>query len=197
MLSHRLRRRPSLKPMLVQPRVFLVEKNWDAHREILLQYGPVCIPIKTRHWPSAVLMLVQYLRRWPNINPALGQCLLFTGKSVSIRPPNKHGSLTTCWFKAGSSSTTLAQHWTSTWWMFRVYWELLPCYLSAPVTDADLLCERIRTIRTLSIWGSWREGEPGEVRRRGQSSAGLITPPCARTHTAVTRCTSVRRTSHT
>ena len=120
MLSHRLRRRPSLKPMLVQPRVFLGEKNWDAHREILLQYGPVCIPVETRRWPGAVLMLVQYLRRWPNISPALGQCLLFPGKGVSTRPPNKHGSLTTCWFNAGPSSTTLAQHWTSTWWMSRV-----------------------------------------------------------------------------
>ena len=36
----------------------------------------------TRHSPSAVLMLVQRLRRWPNIEPTLAECrpTMFEGK---------------------------------------------------------------------------------------------------------------------
>ena len=36
----------------------------------------------TRHSPNTVFMLVQRLRRWPNIKPALGECTLFAGKAL-------------------------------------------------------------------------------------------------------------------
>ena len=35
----------------------------------------------TRHLPDAVLMLGQRLRRWPNIEPTMGKCTMFEGKS--------------------------------------------------------------------------------------------------------------------
>ena len=38
-------------------------------------------PVRTRRWPAAGLMLVHRLRRWPNIRPAAGQRLVFTGES--------------------------------------------------------------------------------------------------------------------
>ena len=39
----------------------------------------VAPPANTRHRHTVVLMLRQRLRRWPNIRPAIGQCLVFTG----------------------------------------------------------------------------------------------------------------------
>ena len=42
---------------------------------------------------------------------------------VMIRPvPNKQETFTQCWFNIGPPSSTLAQHWTSTGWTFRVCW---------------------------------------------------------------------------
>ena len=43
-------------------------------------------------------------------------------------PPNKHETLTHCWYNAGLHSTMLAQHHTDTGSMFCVYWELPPLY---------------------------------------------------------------------
>ena len=37
-------------------------------------------PANTRLLPNAVLMLGHRLRRWPNINTALGNCLVFADK---------------------------------------------------------------------------------------------------------------------
>ena len=34
-------------------------------------------PANTRHQPNAGPMLVHRLRRWPDIGPALGRCLVF------------------------------------------------------------------------------------------------------------------------
>ena len=36
-------------------------------------------PANTIHWPNAGLMLARRLRRRPNINPALGQYIVFAG----------------------------------------------------------------------------------------------------------------------
>ena len=36
-------------------------------------------PANTKHWSNVDLMLAQRLRRWPNINPTLDECILFTG----------------------------------------------------------------------------------------------------------------------
>ena len=38
-------------------------------------------PANTRHWTNVVLMLSHRLRRWPNINPTLVQCLVFAETS--------------------------------------------------------------------------------------------------------------------
>ena len=46
-----------------------------------------CIPSNmsnTSHWPIAVSMLGHRLRRWPNIEPAMGECLMVTGAYVPI-----------------------------------------------------------------------------------------------------------------
>ena len=39
----------------------------------------ILFPANTRHWPNAGSMLAHRLRRWSNIDPALGQCLVFAG----------------------------------------------------------------------------------------------------------------------
>ena len=36
-------------------------------------------PVNTKRWPNAGSMLVQRRRRWTNIEPALGQRLVFLG----------------------------------------------------------------------------------------------------------------------
>ena len=41
--------------------------------------SPHYIPANTRHSPNAGLMLAQRLRRWSNINPALGDRLVIAG----------------------------------------------------------------------------------------------------------------------
>ena len=37
------------------------------------------VPANTRHWTNAGLLLAQHLRHWPNISPALVQCLVLAG----------------------------------------------------------------------------------------------------------------------
>ena len=37
-------------------------------------------PVNMGRWPDAGLMLAHRLRRWPNINPALGERLVFGGQ---------------------------------------------------------------------------------------------------------------------
>ena len=39
---------------------------------------------RERHCPDDGSMLVQRLRRWPNIDPSLGQCLPFAGWPVNV-----------------------------------------------------------------------------------------------------------------
>ena len=41
------------------------------------------IPANTGHSPKAVSMLAHRLRRWPNIETALGACLVFAGIIIS------------------------------------------------------------------------------------------------------------------
>ena len=41
--------------------------------------GSRTIPANKRHWANAGSMLGHRLRRWPNIDPALAQCLLLAG----------------------------------------------------------------------------------------------------------------------
>ena len=52
-------------------------------------------PANTRHWPRVWWMLAPRLRRWPNIDPTLGQTfqishrLLFLVKTTSLEPLNQ------------------------------------------------------------------------------------------------------------
>ena len=51
--------------------------------------SPVCViywefPANTIHWPNAELMLARRLRRRPNINPALDQCIVFDGNAGRV-----------------------------------------------------------------------------------------------------------------
>ena len=41
--------------------------------------GDKCTPENTGHSPNALSMLGQRLRRWPNIETALGECPVFAG----------------------------------------------------------------------------------------------------------------------
>ena len=43
----------------------------------------------TRHRPNAVLMLGQHLRRWTNIKPTLGECVVLPGEARTV---NMRGS---------------------------------------------------------------------------------------------------------
>ena len=38
-----------------------------------------CIPANMRHSPNVVSMLAHRLRRWPNIDTTLGECLVLVG----------------------------------------------------------------------------------------------------------------------
>ena len=47
-------------------------------------------PVNTRHWSNVGLILDHRLRRWPNINPILLQCLVFTGKQAALATAPAH-----------------------------------------------------------------------------------------------------------
>ena len=59
---------------------FLINKHWHTSVDKRSkQYDRGCSQHSlhsTIHWPNAVLMLGQRLRRCPSINPALGQCII-------------------------------------------------------------------------------------------------------------------------
>ena len=42
-------------------------------------------PEDTIHWPNVGSMLVHRLRRWFNMKPTLGECLVFAVESSSLR----------------------------------------------------------------------------------------------------------------
>ena len=48
-------------------------------------------PTNTARSPSAVLLLVQRLRRWPNINTALGERVVFAWEVVAMREGQESG----------------------------------------------------------------------------------------------------------
>ena len=45
-------------------------------------------PANTGHSPNAVSMLAHRLRRWPNIETALGECPVFAGDKQTVKPIN-------------------------------------------------------------------------------------------------------------
>ena len=80
----------------------LYSKNLVYFSGSLSQQGEVAValhlifPSNTRHSRNAVSMLAHCLRRWPNIETALGECLVFDGLHLSdhlepstcVRHPN-------------------------------------------------------------------------------------------------------------
>ena len=54
-----------------------------VHTKIFLHFKGLlitaAIPATTGHLPNAVSMLAHRLRRWPNIETALGECPVFAG----------------------------------------------------------------------------------------------------------------------
>ena len=49
-------------------------------------------PANTRHSPIAGAMLVQRLRRWPNIEPAMGECLAFAENMMMMAADDDHSN---------------------------------------------------------------------------------------------------------
>ena len=94
-LDNRYIRRTSNKPALHE---ILATGYWDVG----------WIPATSIRWANAGLMLAHSLRRWPNINTALGQCPVFAGICPAIL--NKHETLNQCCFNAGLTLKTVGQH---------------------------------------------------------------------------------------
>ena len=52
---------------------------------VICKYLHTCVPANTRHRANVGAMLAQRLRRWLNIGPTMGQCLVYTGIIWSCR----------------------------------------------------------------------------------------------------------------
>ena len=59
--------------------------------------------------PNVGLMFGQGLRRWPNINPALGQCVLYRTLTVVTQCPDDQGSLYGAKILTGGHPTSKAR----------------------------------------------------------------------------------------
>ena len=62
------------------------QRQWPAMSKYLNRHtpsSPAQCQWNTRHWANAGLMLARRLRRRPNINPALVQCLMSDGRCQS------------------------------------------------------------------------------------------------------------------
>ena len=66
--------------------IFLIDKNIIS----VVSAGVAAIPTNTEHSPNAVSMLAHRLRRWPNIETALGECPVFAGSCMY--------TFTVCWW---------------------------------------------------------------------------------------------------
>ena len=67
---------------------------------------PVCFPANTGHSPKAVSMLAHRLRRWPNIETALGEWPVFAGLLDMATPIYRSQTLPAKW----SDQTHLLDH---------------------------------------------------------------------------------------
>ena len=107
------------------------------------------VPANTRQWINAGLMLAQRLRRWPNISPALVQCLVLArvllddviifshfNKSFYQRP-----WMGFAWLNIGQMSATFAHHWLR--WVVIV--DQARCYGDKPFHYDDLAWKKART----------------------------------------------------
>ena len=83
--------------------------------------------IRTTLRPNAGLLLVHRLRRWLNIKPTMGQCIVFAGLNKPSTPvcfthrggerpmqyqrPGKHDILKQCSASLADDGPALSQHW--------------------------------------------------------------------------------------
>ena len=72
-------------------------------------------------------MLVHRLRRWPNIEPTMGQCIVFAGfnepstpvyftyggseRPMQYQHPGKHDTLKQCWASLADDGPALSHPW--------------------------------------------------------------------------------------
>ena len=82
LLAHRLRRWPNNNPTLGECLVFAghppnTPTRCRFHDESRVRMAVWRYPANTKHWTNVRLLLGRRRRRWPNINPTLGQCLVF------------------------------------------------------------------------------------------------------------------------
>ena len=82
------------------------EISWPQHVVI-----PMHIISNTRRWTNAGLKLAHRLRRWPNINPALVQRLVFAGTGIHALHPVHYIRLPTmleqCWASVSDAGPVL------------------------------------------------------------------------------------------
>ena len=97
--------------------MYFVKRMYDPPTKFRFSVGPASQPI-------AGSMPVNRLRRWPNTNPSPG--LLYTLR--------KHVAFTQCCFNVDPHSSTLARHWNSIGWFYRVFWLRETLFISAPET---------------------------------------------------------------
>ena len=69
-------------------------------------------PANARRLPNVGSVLVQRRRRWANIEPTLGERLVFAGP-CTMCTPCKHETLSQCWIDVGSASQTVGQYQTN------------------------------------------------------------------------------------
>ena len=83
MLVHRLKSWPNIKTKfgqclndIVKMLIIIIAASANA---LLILRNDYEIPANTGNWPNAGSMLVHHFQRWPNIEPALCDCLVLDG----------------------------------------------------------------------------------------------------------------------
>ena len=124
LLGHRLRRWPNLKSPLDQCSMDTVCTRWAdldiyTSRSIVPTLGERLVFANTRRSPNVGTVLAHRLRRWPNIEPTLGE--LHPGSHNSVhtntitaiyRAVNKHSGLVIPDFSSVGSTHYTHQGWT-------------------------------------------------------------------------------------
>ena len=126
-------------------------------------------PANTTHSPNAVSLLVHRLRRWPNIETALGECLAFAGwclkqryanfKSMFSQHPRRCTTVVPalvlcvrCWLGPGALSSrgtwewitsTASNEWSETTSKLRVLSLMMKRGHDKTQTTTSIICTRV------------------------------------------------------
>ena len=126
-------------------------------------------PANSRHWSNADLVLGHRLRRWPNIKPALCQCLVCAARTrqFDFLPQacrvgqiwhRHHNTLSKRWLNVGPALQTSTQHWTSVYVLYCTGWKLATrltaAKLAAASSDVNSISIEITFVTVLIV--SWR-----------------------------------------